>query len=177
MLLESQGLIASARMARKRPQDWNERRRPGSGSIRFWGARSHLPARWLVAWIFFLGTLSPFLSAREMRNWTAEAAAKAELVVLLGETDDSYSASFCRGAGTDSAEPGSGKRHHRQNCPLCQALHDFQNSLPPCLGAILLTHDAGKSPCVNAARCALRPRIERVGQPRAPPSLHEVDVV
>ena len=177
MLFESQGLIASARMARKRPQDWNEWRRPGSGSIRFWGARSHFPARWLLAWIFFLGTLSPFLSAREMRNWPAQAAAKAELLVLLGENVDSYSASFCQGAGTDSAEPESGK-HHRKHCPLCQALHDFQNSLPPpCIGAVLLTHDAGKSPCLSAAPCALRPRIERAGQPRAPPTLYEVDVV
>ena len=177
MLLKSQGLIASARMARKRPQDWNERRRPGSGSIRFWGARSHFPARWLLAWIFFLGTLSPFLSAREMWNWSAEAAAKAELLVLLGENVDSYSASFCQGAGTDSAEPESGKHHRKQHCPFCQALQDFQNSLPPCIGAILLTHDAGKSPCVSAVRCALRPRIERAGQPRAPPSPYEVDVV
>ena len=177
MLLESQGLIASDRMARKRPQDWNERRRLGGGSIRYWGARSHFPACWLLAWIFLLGTLSPFLSAREMRFAPAEGAAKAELLVVLGETVDSYSASFCQGAGTDSAEPESGKSHRKHNCRLCQALHDFQNSLPPCLGAILLTHDAGKSPCVSAARCASRPRIERAGQPRAPPSLHEVDVV
>jgi len=164
-------------MARKRLQDWNERRRPGSGSIRFWGARSHFPARWLLAWIFFLGTLSPFLSAREMRFAPAEGAAKAELLVVLGETADSYSASFCQDAGTGSAEPESGKPHRKHNCALCQALQDFQNSLPPCLGAILLTHDADKGPCVSAPRCALRPRIERVGQPRAPPSLHEVDVV
>jgi len=146
MLLESQGLIASDRMARKRPQDWNEQRCPGSGSIRFWGARSHFRARWLLAWIFFLGTLSPFLSAPEMRNWPAEAAAKAELLAVLGENVDSFSASFCQGAGTDSAEPESGKPHHKQNCPLCQALQDFQNSLPPCIGANLLTHDAGKKP-------------------------------
>ena len=84
---------------------------------------------------------------------------------------------FVRAPELDSAEPESGK-HHRKHCPLCQALHDFQNSLPPpCIGAVLLTHDAGKSPCLSAAPCALRPRIERAGQPRAPPTLYEVDVV
>ena len=127
---------------------------------------------------FFLSErFLPFFQRARCETGRAEAGAKAELLVVLGETVDSYSASFCQGAGTDSAEPESGKHHRKQNCPLCQALQDFQNSLPPCIGAILLTHDAGKSPCISAARCASRPRIERAGQPRAPPSLYEVDVV
>jgi hypothetical protein len=49
--------------------------------------------------------------------------------------------------------------------------------LPAGAGTILQARDAGTGPRAGAAPFALTPGIERVGKPRAPPSLHEVDVV
>jgi hypothetical protein len=117
----------------------------------------------LIAFAFFLGTLSPFLL--QQSKSVASAEIPAELTALsdvLGASADSLAASICHHDEDAPAGDHGGKHHGEQNCCLCQALANLLHALPPADGSILIAAGAPParrvfrpSPCrSSAALCA-----------------------
>jgi len=152
----------------------------GSYFVRLFGRHHRSAMGWLIVFAFILGTLSPFLSGLEKRQILAGAPNEVEqLSLILGESAQSLSASFCVHAEEALPAPQnkSGKPQGKQDCPICCALHDFQAALPPGNHHTILVRYASKDQQSLIAQFVPRPRVERVGKSRAPPSLIESSIV
>jgi hypothetical protein len=132
----------------------------------------------LIAFAFFLGTLSPLLPApAKSPASTSIPAEVAALGHLLGESADSLSTSFCQ-LGDEAPAGNQGEKHHgEQKCCLCQALADLLHALPPADGSGLIAAQAGGKTRAAAPSLPGKRRFERAGWSRAPPALFEVSAV